>query len=36
VTEAVEVWVDEKGFEKVEVFESTFRMDNMEQPLRLA
>jgi predicted transposase YbfD/YdcC len=33
-TEAVEVWVDEKGFEKVEVFESTFTMDNVEQPLR--
>jgi len=33
-TETVEVWVDEKGFEKVEVYESTFRMDNVEQPLR--
>jgi len=33
-TEAVEVWEHEKGFEKVEVFESTFTMDNVEQPLR--
>lgn len=33
-TEAVEVWECEKGFEKVEVFESTFTMDNVEQPLR--
>ena len=33
-TEAVEVWDGEKGFEKVEVFESTFTMDNVEQPLR--
>ncbi|WP_158291377.1 hypothetical protein [Desulfosporosinus sp. Sb-LF] len=32
-TEAVEVWVDEKGFEKVEVYQSTFTMDNVEQPL---
>jgi len=33
-TEAVDVWEDEKGFEKVEVYESTFTMDNVEQPLR--
>ena len=33
-TEPVEVWDCEKGFEKVEVFESTFIMDNVEQPLR--
>lgn len=31
---AVEVWEDERGFEKVEVFESRFTMDNVEQPLR--
>ena len=35
-TEAVEVWVDEQGFEKVEVYQSTFAMDNVEQPLRFA
>ncbi|WP_242947424.1 transposase [Desulfosporosinus lacus] len=33
-TDAVEVWEDEKGFEKVEVYESTFTMDNVKQPLR--
>jgi len=33
-TEVVEVWEVEKGFEKVEVYESTFTMDNVEQPLR--
>ncbi|WP_243450473.1 transposase [Desulfosporosinus sp. Sb-LF] len=33
-TEAGEVWVDEQGFEKVEVYQSTFTMDNVEQPLR--
>jgi len=33
-SEAVEVWEDEKGFEKVEVYESTFTMDNVDQPLR--
>ena len=33
-SEAVNVWKDEKGFEKVEVYESTFTMDNVEQPLR--
>jgi hypothetical protein len=31
--EAVDVWEDEKGFEKVEVYESTFTMDSVEQPL---
>ena len=33
-TEAVEVWEGEKGFENVKVYESTFTMDNVEQPLR--
>ena len=33
-SEPVDVWVDEKGFDKVEVYESTFNMDNVEQPLR--
>ncbi|WP_291299883.1 transposase [Desulfosporosinus sp. BICA1-9] len=33
-TEAVEVWEDEQGFEKVQVYQSTFKMDNVEQPLR--
>ena len=33
-TVAVDVWEDEKGFEKVEVYESTLTMDNVEQPLR--
>ncbi|WP_348982141.1 transposase [Desulfosporosinus sp. OT] len=33
-SKAVDVWEDEKGFEKVEVYESRFTMDNMEQPLR--
>jgi len=33
-TEAVDVWEDEKGFEKVNVYESTFNMDNVVQPLR--
>jgi len=33
-SEAVDVWEDEKGFEKVEVYESLFSMDNVEQPLR--
>ena len=33
-SEAVDVWEDEKGFEKVEVYESTFTMENEEQPLR--
>ena len=29
-----DVWEDEKGYEKVEVYESTFTMDNVEQSLR--
>lgn len=33
-TKAVEVWEDEKGFEKIEVYQSTFTMDNVDQPLR--
>ena len=33
-SEVVQVWGDEKGFEKVEVYESTFTMDNVEGPLR--
>jgi len=33
-TEAVEVWEDEKAFEKVDVYESTFTMDHVEPPLR--
>ena len=33
-TEAIDVWEDEKGFEKVEVYESIFTMDNVEQPVR--
>ena len=33
-TKAVEVWECQKGFEKVEVYESTFIMDNVEQSLR--
>lgn len=32
--DAVDVWEDERGFEKVEVYESIFTMDNVEQPLR--
>lgn len=33
-SEAVDAWEDEKGFEEVKVYESTFTMDNVEQPLR--
>jgi len=33
-SEAVEVWTDEKGFEKIEVYESEFTMDNVLWPLR--
>jgi hypothetical protein len=33
-TEAIEAWECEKGFEKIEVYESTFSMDNVEQSLR--
>ena len=32
--EAVEVWIDEKGFENIKVYESTFKMDNVNRPLR--
>ena len=32
-TEVIEVWVDEHGFEKVEVYQATFTMDNVVQPL---
>jgi len=31
---AVDVWEDEKRFKKVKVYESTFNMDIIEQPLR--
>ena len=33
-SEAVDVWEDEKGFEEVKVYESTFIMENVVQPLR--
>lgn len=33
-SEAVEVWTDEKGFEKIEVYESEFTMDKVLGPLR--
>lgn len=32
--EPAEIWSNEKGFEKVEVFETEFNMPNVEQPLR--
>ncbi|KLU65779.1 transposase DDE domain protein [Desulfosporosinus acididurans] len=32
--DSVDVWEDERGFEKVEVYESIFTMDNVKQPLR--
>jgi len=32
--ETVDAWEDKKGFEKIEVYESIFTMDNVEQPLR--
>ncbi|HEY8805902.1 MAG TPA: hypothetical protein VIM42_12515, partial [Clostridium sp.] len=32
--EPIEVWNAEKGFEKIEIYESTFTMDNVMQPLR--
>lgn len=32
--EPAEVWMNKKGFERVEVFESTFRMDHVDRPLR--
>ncbi|AHF08534.1 hypothetical protein DESME_07715 [Desulfitobacterium metallireducens DSM 15288] len=34
MTEAVEVWECEKGYEKVEVYESIFSMNNVGKPLR--
>lgn len=33
-SEPVEVWNDEKGFEKIEIYEDTFIMDKVEKPLR--
>ena len=33
-SERVEVWTDEKGFEKIEVYESVFTMDKVLEPLR--
>jgi len=33
-SETVEVWTEEKGFEKIEVYESTFTMDKVLEPLR--
>lgn len=33
-SEKVEVWIDEKGFEKIEVYESVFTMDKVLEPLR--
>ena len=33
-SEKVEVWIDEKGFEKIEVDESVFTMDKVLEPLR--
>lgn len=33
-SELVEVWTDEKGFEKIEVYESEFTMDKVLEPLR--
>ena len=33
-SETVEVWTDEKGFEKIEVYESVFTMDKVLEPLR--
>src|SRR5471030_1138733 len=32
--ETAEVWTDEKGFEKIEVYESVFTMDKVLEPLR--
>ena len=32
--EVVDIWEDEKSFEKVEVYESIFSMENVEKPLR--
>ena len=33
-SEAVDIWEDEKGFEKVEIYESIFSMENVEKLLR--
>ena len=33
-SETVEVWTEEKGFEKIEVYESEFTMDKVLKPLR--
>ena len=33
-SEPVEVWNDEKGFEKIKIYEDTFIMDKVEKPLR--
>lgn len=33
-SETIEVWRDEKGFEKVDVYEEIFTMDNVKEPLR--
>nr|WP_242953910.1 transposase [Clostridium sp. BL-8] len=33
-SEIVEVWIDEKGFEKIEAYESVFTMDKVLEPLR--
>ena len=35
-SEIVEVWADEKGFEKIEVYESVFIIDKVLEPLRFA
>ena len=32
--ESIELWTDEKGFDRVELFESNFMMDNVDRPLR--
>jgi len=32
--EPSEIWTDEKGFDNVKVYEKTFKMDNVDQPLR--
>jgi hypothetical protein len=32
--EPVEIWNDEKGFEKIEIYEDTFIMDKVAEPLR--
>ena len=32
--DSIKIWNAEKGFEKFEIYESTFTMDNVLQPLR--